>query len=112
MQPSSSTFPQPQNHNQNLPPTSYSPLQPLHPPQSLPPTLFPIQQPTSSAPFAALSDPQTFDGLHPEKFLAHLNARVTFQLGPQPLDQQSWHSRRMSLLYCSLTGTASNWYEV
>ena len=46
--------------------------------------------------------------------LAHLIARVTFQLGPQPLDQQSyltWHSRRMSLLYCSFTGTVSNWYD-
>ena len=50
----------------------------------------------------------------PEKFLAHLSARVTFQLGPQPVDIQSyltWHSRRMSLLYCSLTGTAYNWYD-
>ena len=50
--------------------------------------------------------------IHLKKYLAHLSARVTFQLGPQPLDIQSylsWHSRRMSLLYCSLTGTASNW---
>ena len=54
------------------------------------------------------------DTYPPEKFLAHLSARVTFQLGPQPVDIQSyltWHSRRMSLLYCSLTGTASNWYD-
>ena len=50
----------------------------------------------------------------PEKFLAHLSARVTFQLGPQPIDLQSnltWPSRRMSLLYCSLSGAASNWNE-
>ena len=49
-----------------------------------------------------------------EKFLAHLSALVTIQLGPQPVDFQSyltWHSRRMSLLYCSLTGSASYWYE-
>ena len=72
-----------------------------------------------SFPFAALSDPiKHFDGLdhtYPsEKFLAHLSARVTFQLGPQPLDVQSfltWHSRRMSRLFCSLTGTASKWYD-
>ena len=46
--------------------------------------------------------------------MAHLSARVTFQLGPQPTDFPSyltWHSRRMSLLYCSLTGTASNWFD-
>ena len=74
---------------------------------------------TPSVPFAALSDPiKLFDGLDhtypPEKFLAHLSARVTFQLGPQPTDIHSyltWHSRRMSLLYCSLTGTASNWFD-
>ena len=105
MKPSSSTFPQPQNHNPNLPPTAYPPLQPLHPPQSLAPPHFPIQQPTPSVLFAALSDPiKFFDGLDhtytPEKFLAHLSARVYFQLGPQPLDQQSyltWHSRHLSL---------------
>ena len=65
------------------------------------------------------SDPiKLFDGLDhtylPEKVLAPLSARLTFQLGPQPLDQQSyltWHSRRMSVLCCSFTGTASNWYN-
>ena len=68
------------------------------------------------APCAALSNPITlFDSLDhtypPGKFLAHLSARVIFKLGTLPLDIQSystWHSRRMSLLYCSLTGTASN----
>ena len=118
MQPSSSTFPQLQNQNPNLPATSYPPLQLLHPPQFLPPLHFPIQQLTPFVPFAALSDPiKLFDGLDqtysPEKFLSHLSARVIFQLGPQPLDLQSyltWHSRRMFLLYCSLTGTATNRY--
>ena len=69
--------------------------------------------------FAALSDPiKLFDGLDhtypPEKFLTHLSAPVTFQLGPQPLDIQPYlfcHSRRMSLFHCSLKGTASNWYD-
>ena len=74
---------------------------------------------TPFVPFAALSDPiKLFDGLNhtypPEKFLAHLSARVTFQLGQPPIDLQSyltWHSRPMFLLFCSLTGTASNWYD-
>ena len=53
---------------------------------------------------------------HPllKKFLTNLSARVTFQLEPQPLDIQftsTWHSKRRSLLHCSLTGTASNWYD-
>ena len=48
-----------------------------------------------SVPFIALSDPiELFDGLDhtypPEKFLAHLSARVTFQLGPQPVDIHSY----------------------
>ena len=113
---------------QNFPTTSFQP--PPNPHNSLPPTStlsfnpsssypsFPFPT-THSVPFAALSDPiKLFDGLDhtypPEKFLAHLSARVTFQLGPQPVDIQSyltWHSRRTSLLYCSLTGTASNWYD-
>ena len=47
-----------------------------------------------------------------ENFVARLSARVTFQLTPQPLDILiflTWHSTRMSLFYCSLTGIASNW---
>ena len=113
---------------QNFPTNSFQP--PPNPPHPIPPTStvpfnssslysslhFPT---TPSVPFAALSDPiKLFDGLDhtypPEKFLAHLRARVTFQLGPQPVDIQSyltWHSRRMSLLYCSLTRTAANWYD-
>ena len=73
---------------------------------------------TPSVPFAALCDSINLDGLDhtypPEEFLALLSARVIFQLGPQPLDIQSyltWHSRRMSLLCCSLTGTSSNWHD-
>ena len=56
---------------------------------------FPPFPNTPSVPFAALSDPiKLFDGLDhtypPEKFLAHLSARVTFQLGPQPTDIPSY----------------------
>ena len=107
------SFQAPPNPHNSLPPTS---TLSFNPPSSYPSIPFPT---TLSVPFAALSDPiKLFDGLDhtypPEKFLAHLSARVTFQLGPQPVDIQSyltWHSRRMSLLYCSLTGTASNWYD-
>ena len=113
---------------QNFPTHSFqSPPNPPHP--TLPTSTLPFNSsslyssppfPTApSVPFAALSDPiKLFDGLDhtypPEKLLAHLSDRVTFQLGPQPVDIQSyltWYSRRMSLLYCSLTGTASNWYD-
>ena len=46
---------------------------------------------TPSVPFASLSNSiEFFDGFgltySPEKFLAIISARVTFQLGPQPLD--------------------------
>ena len=71
-----------------LPPsTSAFPFIPL---PSQPP---PVLHITPFVPFAALSDPiKLFDGLDrtypPEKFLVHLSARVTFQLGHQPLDIQ------------------------
>ena len=50
---------------------------------------------TQSVPFAGLPDPiKLFDSLDhtypPATFLALLRARVTFQLGPQPLDIQSF----------------------
>ena len=46
---------------------------------------------TPFVPFAALSEPiKRFDGLYHtyshEKCRSHLSVRVTFQLGPQPLD--------------------------
>ena len=89
---------------QNFPTTSFQPLPnpshsipsistvPFNPFSSYPSFPFPT---TPSLPFAALSDPiKLFDGLDhtypPEKFLAHLSARVTFQLGPQPVDIQSY----------------------
>ena len=58
-----------------------------------------VLQMTPSVPFAAMSNPiKHFDSLdhtYPlEKFVAHLGARVTFQLGSQPLNIQShltWH---------------------
>ena len=112
---------------QNFPTNSFQP--PPNPPHPTLPTStlpfnsslysYPPFPTTPSVPFAALSDPiKLFDGLDhtypPEKFLEHFGAQVTFQLGPQPVEIQSyltWHSRRRSPLYCSLTGTASNWYD-
>ena len=102
-------------------PTSQPYIPPHNNPYSLPP-YFQTNHPqlmTQPVPFAALSDPiKLFDGLDvtypPEKFLAQLSARVTFQLGPQPNDPfaySTWHHCRMSLLYCSLTGTASSWND-
>ena len=68
---------------------------------------------------SATSDPiKLFDDLdhtYPlEKFLADISVRVTFQLGPQPLDVQShstWHSSRQYSFTFHLTGTVSNWYD-
>ena len=112
---------------QNFPTNSFQ--SPNFPPNPLPPSNFTLPFNRHSSypsthfrmppyiPFAALSDPiELFDSLGytypPEKFLVHLSARVTFQpIVPQPIDLQSylnWHSRRVSLLYCSLTGTAFN----
>ena len=76
---------------------------PIIPPNPLPPSnsILPFNPPSSYpsphfqmppfVQFAALSDPiKLFDGLDhtspPEKFLAHVSARVTFQLSPQPID--------------------------
>ena len=68
---------------------SFYPSQSLPPPQP-PPSVF---QKTPSVPFAAPFDPiKLFDGLDhtypPEMFLAHNGARVTLQLGQQPLEIQ------------------------
>ena len=119
-----SLYPTFQNFHTNSLQRPPNPPHPIPPTSTLPfnssPLYSSLHFPTTSCvPFAALSDPiKLFDGLDhtylPGKFLAHLSARVTFQLGPQPVDIQSyltWHSCRMSLLYCSLTGTASNWYD-
>ena len=72
-----------------------------------------------SVPFAALYDPiNFFDNLDrtypPERCLAHLSTRIKLQLGPRRLDIHSFltcHSRRISILFCFFTGTASNWND-
>ena len=77
---------QPPNFPLNpLPPST--PAVPFNSPSSYPPPLLPM---TPSVPFAALSDPikllDSLDHTYPSaKFLAHLSARVTFQLGPNLL---------------------------
>ena len=95
MQPSFQNLPPPPPSIQSSSSSSFSqPIsQPYIPPHTNPYSLPPSFQPhhpqlmTQSVPFAALSDPiKLFDGLDvtypPEKFLAQLSARVTFQLGP------------------------------
>ena len=95
-----SSFQPPTDHpnplHPNPPPPSTSTFS-FNPASSQPPRS--VFQMTPYVPFVAVSDPiKVFDGLvhtHPtEKFLDHLSARQTFQLGPQPLDIQSyliWH---------------------
>ena len=95
----SSTTKLPPTHNNTHPSSPNLP----QPPQ-------PVLQMTPSVLFAAASDPiKLLDGLDqlypPETTIAHLNAGITFQLGPPPLDLQSyitWHTRRMSLACYSL----------
>ena len=121
LHPSFQNFPVSSFQPPNLPPNPCPPPQtsthPFNTLTSLPSSPGLLMIP--SIPFAALSDPfKLFDGLDhtypPEKLLARLSARVTFELGPQHLNIQpylTWHSRGISLLHCSLTGTASNWYD-
>ena len=66
----------------------------------------------------SISEPiKSFDGLDhnytPEEYLQHIEARVTFSLGLQPItahEYKFWHARRMAFIQCSLTGTALSWY--
>ena len=59
-----------------------------------------------------------FDGLDrsytPEEYLQQVEARLTFAIGEEPLNNpikyRYWHSRRMAYIQCSLTGTALDWY--
>ena len=82
--------------------------------------------PPSTIPQSTLSQPafinssfsiskhiKPFDGLDhnytPEEYLQHIEARVTFSLGLQPIlehEYKFWHARRMAFIQCSLTGTA------
>ena len=51
--------------------------------------------------------------IQPEKYLQHIEARVTFSLGLQPISEHEnkfWHTRRMPFIHSSLTGTALCWY--
>ena len=76
--------------NLNPPPTSYNPYEST----SIPTASFSFSN-DSFCSFCAFSDPiKLFDGLDhtylPEKILAHISARVTFQFGPQLPDIQSY----------------------
>ena len=74
---------------------------------------------TPSVPFAAFSDPiKVFDDLdntYPaDESFSSPQCTCNISTWTSPLDLQSyviWHSRRLSLLYCSLTRIASIWYD-
>ena len=108
---------QPQTNALNIPPTSFNPST-TH---TIPPTTLPLSTLSTltyinSA--TSISEPvKPFDGLDhnytPEKYLQHIEARVTFSLGLQPTtvnEYKLWHARRMAFLQCSLTGTALSWH--
>ena len=77
-----------------------------------------ISNPTYIDSSISISEPiKPFDGLDqkytPEEFLQHIEARVTFPLGLQPIscyEYKFWHARLMALLQSSLTGKALSWY--
>ena len=77
-----------------------------------------MSHPTYINSSTSISEPiKTFDGLDhnytPEEYLQHIEARVTFSLGLQPISEHEykfWHARRMAFIQCSLTGTSLSWY--
>ena len=63
-------------------------------------------------------DLKPFDGTDykypPAQFLNAVNARTTYQLGPEPTNPQyqyQWHIRRMALVATALTGPADTWFN-
>ena len=88
---------------------------------TVPPTTKPqstIPHPTSKNSSTSISEHiKPFDSLDhnytPEEHLQHIEARVTFSLGLQPMSDHEykfWHARRIAFIQCSLTGTALSWY--
>ena len=77
-----------------------------------------VSQPTYINSSTSISEPiKPFDSLDhnytPEEYLQHIEARVTFSLGLQPLSAHEYkicNARRMAFIQCSLTGTALSWY--
>ena len=77
-----------------------------------------MSHPTYINSSSSISEPiKPFDGLDhnytPEKYLQHIEARVTISLGFQPTSEHEykfWHARRIAFIQCSLTGTALSWY--
>ena len=77
-----------------------------------------VLHPTYINSSTSISEPiKPFDGLDhnhtPEKYLQHVEARVTFSLGLQPSSDHEYkclHARRMAFIQYSLIGTALNLY--
>ena len=79
----------------------------------------PVQHDTFMNMSASIPEPmKPFDGLDhsytPEEYLQQVEARLTFTIGEEPLNNpiqyRSWHNRRMASIQCPLTGTALDWY--
>ena len=57
---------------------------------------------------------EPFDGLDdectPEEYIQHFEERITFSLEKTEHEYKVWQARGMTLIQCSLTGTALSWY--
>ena len=104
--------PLPQNTTQHIPPQFTQQVAP-------PLQYLPMPQDTFMNMSASIPEPmKPFDGLDhsytPEEYLQQVEARLAFAIGDEPqnnpIKYKSWHSRRMSYIQCSLTGTALYWY--
>ena len=104
-------------HFHNTSTTSFTNLSNVPTYNTIPPSTIShstISHPTYINSSNSISEPiKLFDGLDhnytPEKYLHHIEARVTFSLGLQPTSEHEknfWHARRMTFIPCSLTGTA------
>ena len=111
------TYAQPFTNIQNIPPNQLNtPTYDTVPPSTLPNAT--VSNPTHINSSTSIPEPiKPFDGLDhkytPEKYLQHIEARVTFSLGLQLIsyhEYRFWHARRMALIQRSLTGTALSWY--
>ena len=109
---------QSQPNTYNILPISHN----SHTTHTIPPSTIPSlthTTPTYINSSTSISEPiKPFDGLDhnytPEEYLQHIEARVTFSLGLQPINAHEykfWHARRMAFIQCSLTGTAFSWYS-
>ena len=106
------------NQHTTYNPTTISPPVNMIQPVAPPPQFIPKQQDTFINTSASIPEPmKPFDGLDhsytPEEYLQQVEARLTFAIGEEPqnnpINNRSWHNRRMAYIQCSLIGTALDW---